>query len=800
MLTQGLPIFASQRLYLPRFRVMLVFALTGCFALPGLAQTQPRAWINELHYDNAGQDLGEVVELAGPAGTDLSGWRVALYNGSNGRVYGEHPLAGRLPDQQRGYGAVLVTLSRDGLQNGAPDGIALVDGAGRVVQFLSYEGRFVATDGPAQGLESTDLGLSELANTPLGLSLQLTGSGQTYAAFTWRQGVETYGLPNLDQQFADAPPQLGDCPDIPRGAILTTIPALQGPGFSSPLEGQSVTVRGTVTAVFAGAGGLGGFFLQDPVGDDDPRTSDGLFVAAAQATVETGQQVQVFGAVAETFGETTLESSEITPCGDGRPLAARPVELPPPPGATLEPYEGMLVTFPQDLTITDLRELARFGNIALSAGGRLFQPTQTLDLDEAGADAIRRRQLENRRRQLLLDDGSLQRNPRPVPYLEVGEGLRIGDSVSGLTGVLGFDFGTYRLHPVTVPGFTRDPRPGRPPEVGGTLRVASFNVLNYFNGPAFPTPRGARTQEEFQRQHHKIVQAVMGLDADIIGLMELENDGHGPDSAIAELVAGLNEASGEERYALIDPGSGPMGDDAIAVGLIYRIATVAPVNAAALLDAGVDPQFDDTKNRPTLAQSFREQASGQVVTVVVNHFKSKGSSCGVGDDDTAGQGNCNRTRTRAAQALACWLATDPTGGNSTAVLIVGDLNSYAEEDPIDALRAGGFIDLIQRHQGSDAYSYVFAGEAGYLDHALASESLVGQVTGVAEWHINADEASILDYRSDNPDGFYRPDVFRASDHDPVLIGLDLGAANDNPISDDLAANCAPDSPSDGCPP
>jgi hypothetical protein len=279
------------------------------------------------------------------------------------------------------------------------------------------------------------------------------------------------------------------------------------------------------------------------------------------------------------------------------------------------------------------------------------------------------------------------------------------------------------------------------------------------------------------RQRAKLLAALQGLNADVLGLIELENTpGVEP---LADIVAGL------PGYAYID--TGMIGTDAIRVGLLYKTATVQPVGAYAILDSRVDPRFIDTLNRPALAQTFEERVSGERVTVVVNHLKSKGSGCGAGDDDpTTGQGNCNGTRTQAALALADWLATDPTGSGDPDVLIIGDLNAYAKEDPIVALRNAGYSDLVAAFGGSDAYSYVFDGQLGYLDHALANLPLTPQVTGVAEWHINADEVPLFDYNDEVRDAceasfeaesdtlsLYHADAFRTSDHDPVIMGLDL---------------------------
>ena len=189
-----------------------------------------------------------------------------------------------------------------------------------------------------------------------------------------------------------------------------------------------------------------------------------------------------------------------------------------------------------------------------------------------------------------------------------------------------------------------------------------------------------------------------------------------------------------------------------------------------------DPNFIDTKNRPTLAQTFQQNSNGALVTVVVNHLKSKGSDClDVGDPDTGdGQGNCNITRTKAAIAMVNWLATNPTGAGDTDYLIIGDLNSYAMEDPITAIVNNGYTNLLNSIAG--AYSYVFDGQSGYLDHALASSSLTPQVTGITEWHINADEPIVMDYNMEFKDpnhvnSLYAINPFRSSDHDPVIVGL-----------------------------
>jgi hypothetical protein len=281
---------------------------------------------------------------------------------------------------------------------------------------------------------------------------------------------------------------------------------------------------------------------------------------------------------------------------------------------------------------------------------------------------------------------------------------------------------------------------------------------------------------------------VQGLGTDIIGLNELENTA-GVDplgDPTNGIVAGLNSALGAGTYDYINTGT--IGTDAIRVGMIYKPGKVTPVGPFKVLTTAVDPRFLDTKNRPALAQTFEEVATGARFTLVVNHLKSKGSDCNdVGDPDTGdGQGNCKVTRTKAAQALVDWLATDPTGSGDPDFLIMGDLNSYAKEDPIDAIRAGAddtagtgddYTNLIAQYQGAYAYSYVFDGQSGYLDHALANANLAPQVTGAADWHINADEPDLLDYdtsfKPPAQDAIYEPNAYRSSDHDPVVVGLNL---------------------------
>ncbi|HKA14680.1 MAG TPA: ExeM/NucH family extracellular endonuclease [Myxococcota bacterium] len=562
------------------------------------------------------------------------------------------------------------------------------------------------------------------------------------------------------------------------GAPATAIHAIQGGGASSPLAGRAgVAVEGIVVGDFRGfPEGLGGVFVQeeDADADADPATSEGLFLFAPDLAgeIRTGDTVRARGEVREFFGSTELGRIEwVKRCAARGDASAVSLALPLPEG--WEPVEGMLVRIEHPLVVSGAEDLGRFGELVLAPGERLFAPTQRA----APGDAARAWQDRNQRHRVLLDDGSHAAWPDPTPYLETAPSrtLRLGDRAPGIEGVVDFSFGRFRVHPTVPVRFeSAGARPAPPRARRGTLRVAAWNVENFFNGDGdgggFPT-RGAASARELERQRAKIAAALAAVDADVFALAEIENDGTGPGSAARELAAALSERIGAP-VAVVDPGRGALGEQEISVGLLYRSDRVAPVGVPAVLDANADPDFDTSRNRPSLARSFVHAGTGERVTVAINHWKSKGSPCdGATDPDVGdGQGNCNRTRARAAASLASWLATDPTRAGAPA-LIVGDLNSYPNEDPLAALAAAGFVDLLARFGGPDVYSYVFDGAAGRLDHALASPELARLAGGAAVWHANSDEPPLFDYREDNPPPAYVANAYRASDHDPVLVDL-----------------------------
>ncbi|MFC7639870.1 ExeM/NucH family extracellular endonuclease [Streptosporangium lutulentum] len=442
------------------------------------------------------------------------------------------------------------------------------------------------------------------------------------------------------------------------------IAQVQGSGDISPLASQVVRVEGIVTADFQETNQLGGFFLQDPTPDADPATSDGLFALARSSfkDVKVGDRVLVTGKAVEFNGWTELSPvTSVDICGTGKSIKPTRQSLPLPAGATFEPVESMLVTFSQALTLNDHYNLGRYGEITVSSDGRTFQPT-----DRSGVDAAK-----NARRSLLVDDGSSVENPPVIPYTDPRT-ARLGDTALGATGVMGYGFGKYRLQPTKPIKFLGlNLRLPAPFPVIGNVRVASFNTLNWFTTLG---SRGASDAAEQQRQLTKLVAALKGMNADVVSLMEVENNGQ---TALQALVDALNAQVGAGTYkALAHPYP---GTDQIHVAMIYKPGKVQPVGAAQF---STDPVF----RRPPLVQTFRRVQGGEPFTAIVNHFKSKGcdaSAVGPDADNGDGQSCFNGERVRQAQATLSLIKTLKLPNP----LVLGDLNAYGEEDPIATLEA-----------------------------------------------------------------------------------------------------------------
>ena len=614
-----------------------------------------------------------------------------------------------------------------------------------------------------------------LSMAMLSLAISACGGGGDEPGSNDEQATASSQRADAEHRGATLPA----CPAPPQ--TLQDITAVQGPGALSPLDGQAVSVRGVVTADLRAPGRLNGLFIQQPVADADPATSEGLFVFAPGNTVplQVGDYVQVSGTVVEfksgsTDPERATQLSQLTQldvCGPARPIRPTRLRLPVDSSAELEAVEGMLVRFDQTLHVTETFSLGRFGELVLSARDRQYHPNNQprLSPDEA-------REL-NPRSRIVLDDAQAAQNPNPIPNLSAADSSgtrRADDVVQRLEGILSWGFDTYRVQPTALPQFEpRNPRPAAPDNVGGTLKAGSLNVLNYFTTL---NARGANSAAELERQRAKLVEAIVGLDADILGLIEIENNAK---TALADLVNAVNTRLGSTVYAFRD--AGVPGTDAIKVAVIYKPARVDAIGNPVVPD---DPDFIvDGGLRPPVAQRFAARDNGGGLWFVVSHLKSKGSCPSAADspDRDLGQGCWNASRVRQATALQRWIDGLVAASGEADVLQVGDYNAYLREDPIATLESAGNENLLLRLPRRERYSFVFGGEAGALDHAFASASLRRQVSGVTLWHINADEPPVLDYNTEfKTDDRYAPTPFRSSDHDPVLVGLQL--RQDAPVS------------------
>jgi predicted extracellular nuclease len=588
--------------------------------------------------------------------------------------------------------------------------------------------------------------------------------------------------------FGNNDGQSASCTVAVRVAGLLSIPQIQGAEAKSAYNNTVQTTQGVVTALVGS-----GFFIQDANGDGNPATSDGIFVFGSSTGIAVGDLVRVTGTVTEYTPSGATRSytefkdlSSVSKLGTGYSLTPANVEM---PNADLARFEGMLVRFTTPLTVNGNAYLGDRGELTLSAGRREIPTNRYIP----GSPEARAQAAANAANIVVLDDGIFT-TPTTIPYLFAEGTVRSGDTVDDLTGVL--DFGAiggggaaFKLQPTEAPRFSRtNERLPEPQVAAGNVRVASANVLNFFTTFTDGTDawgrtgqgckigsttsksncRGADNMAEFVRQRDKIVASLVAVNADVVGLMEIQNN---EDVAVGYLVDQLNGKMGAGTYAVV-PKPAATGTDAIRVAMIYKPKSVSLVGAA--LSDG-----DAVNNRAPIAQAFKAGNGGKF-SLVVNHLKSKGGCGGSsgGDADSGdGQGCWNATRVGQVQRLRdVFLPQVKAAANDADVLLVGDMNAYGMEDPIRVLNAAGYENQIERfvRPAGTPYSYVFGGESGYLDHALASTSLAAQVAGVTEWHNNADEPDAIDYNIEaGGQDPYVANPYRASDHDPVVVSLNL---------------------------
>mgnify|MGYP000010234886 FL=1 len=624
----------------------------------------------------------------------------------------------------------------------------------------------------------------------------------------------------------------------PNGATVDTpIPEIQtvGEGDDSAMVGATVTTVGVVTAAYpAGESGLAdtldGYTIQTPgsggAWDEGRARSDALFIYVGKSgqVPAVGTCVRVSGTVGE-FPATTatsnpssltqLAASGFTQVDGCEAVAPTPVTGVPADGRA-ETYESMLLDPQGTWTITDNYAANQYGTLALTPG---MEPLRAATDVVAPGQAARDFEAANAARVITLDDGTntnlLKGAATEVPYAYLANGApaRVGYHVTFSAPVVleprhgAWVFQPTSLvagHPDRAPVTITGQRPSAP-AVGGDTRVATFNVLNYFSDlgvdeagcagypdrtGAFVTAkkckvRGAFSREAFANQEAKIVSAINALGADVVALEEIENPvavgvGTDRDASLARLVEALNKAAGAETWAYVpSPKTVPADEDVIRVAFIYKTATVTPVGPSLIHD---DPAFRGLARQP-LAQEFArrsgERAAAPSFVVIANHFKSKGSvpeGAGEGNTDSGdGQGNANAIRVAQATALASFaaqFADKPT-------LLVGDFNSYSQEDPVTALEGAGW----ERVSGGGEASYVYSGRSGSLDHVFANAAAKPLLAGVTSWAVNAQESIAFEYsragmnahlavESENP--------YRSSDHNPEIIGLNLLGADPTP--------------------
>ena len=599
------------------------------------------------------------------------------------------------------------------------------------------------------------------------------------------------GSYSLNLNWANNEAQTASCTIKVTASGFTPIYSIQGDGDKSPMDGATVSTGGIVTYLSPT-----GFYMQDRLGDGNPATSDGIFVYTVSApTVSVGQEVRLSGLVTEfASGKSSITQlkniSGLTVLSSGNAVAPTVVNLASLPSGGLEAYEGMLVTLSGPVMVQQNYFLGRYGQLTVAAGGRLLNPTNVMR-PGPDAQALAKANLD---RAIILDDNNGAQNPNPVPFIGEDMTVRAGDTIESLTGVIDYGPATsntttgafmYRLQPVGKPVFARsNPRSTTAPAVGGNVRIASANVLNYFttftNGQtadgktgqgcslggavSAANCRGADNLNEFNRQRAKLVASISTLNADVVGLMEMQNNG---DVALLNLVDGLNAAMGAGTYAAA-PLPTDTGSDAIRVAMIYKPAKLKLIGAT-LSDT------DPVNNRPTYAQGF-QAPNGERFAVVVNHFKSKSCSGAAGVDADQGdlQGCYNAHRVEQAKRLRTFVTQVQATAGTQDVVLLGDFNAYAQEDPVYELtHDGAIVDLVGKFDPAH-YSYVFDGFAGRLDHGFGTASVASKVSYATSWHINADEPTVIDYNTEfNPAGYYQPTAFKSSDHDPMVLGLNL---------------------------
>ncbi|MGO3023386.1 MAG: ExeM/NucH family extracellular endonuclease, partial [Brevibacterium sp.] len=721
-----------------------ILSLAAALVLPAAPAIAAPAADGDIHISEIAYTLEtDFIEIAAEPGTDVSGWTFGSVT-RGGSVYAQENTI-TVPEDttvgDSGAVAIDVPITNSVKAGSSADGeygssAFVIDDGGELVDFQQIGGvvdgkgvtgaKNVYTPAPVVGQEAEPTG----ATAAGGQSIQLTGDA-------WKPAAPTPdALPDGDDGGDDGGGE--DPGPDPEG--LTPIADIQGTTDSSPLQGKTVTTRGVVTAAYP-EGGLNGYYIQTPgtggAGADDatPGASDGVFVYSPDtvADISIDNHVEVTGTVSEHYGQTQISvSASGLETVDEPAEAVKPVEDAFPTGdENRESLEGMLLQPSESLTVADTYNTNTYGEVVLATGeGTLPQPT---DVHRPGTPEAKALEADNLDREVVLDDGAtvnFLKNDKdvPLPYLSQDAPVRVGAQATFTSPVvLGFDHEKWRFQPTTrltgdnaeavQPTSFTDTRTDAPEAVGGQVSLASFNVLNYFTTTGDQLSgcqyyddrdgnhitvrggcdaRGAANAESLKRQETKIVTAINKLDASVVSLMEIENSaafGKNRDDALATLVKRLNEAAGTRKWDFVEsPSAVPSDEDVIRTALIYQTAEVAPQNESAILD----DQDAFSNAREPLSQAFApKDDSGEVekdktFVTISNHFKSKGSGSGPGNEDSGdGQGASNADRVEQAESLVRFAGDQQEAADSDLVYLLGDFNSYTQEDPMQVFYEAG---------------------------------------------------------------------------------------------------------------
>jgi predicted extracellular nuclease len=547
-----------------------------------------------------------------------------------------------------------------------------------------------------------------------------------------------------------------------------TIPQIQGSSSTTSYSAVKVKTSGIVTAKFIGTGKINGYFLQDPVGDGNPLTSDAIFVSTTTDNITIGDKIEITATVSESSSRTqlgTITNQLIISSNNQLPITSVQYNA---DAWNWEQYEGMLLQFNQPLYVTSNYNLQQYGQLSLNPT-RVYNPTNQFLPGSAEYTSL---VAKNKKAKILLDDGITTANYTPITFADANGTRRTGERLSNLRAVVDQSGAAYVIYPAEKPSFYGNPRPTAPTELGNyNLKVCTFN-LEYYLADSYGQGYGANDAAEAAKQHTKIMAALLAIDADIFGLVEIQQG----QQALINIVNALNTATVAGRFAYINDGGAASGTYT-KVGYVYRTDKVKPYLN---LKNNDNPSPYNRKK----AQAFTMISNNERFVFAVNHFKAKSgcaSASGNDIDQKDGQSCYNATRVLEATSTNTFLNFNKTYYGDEDVLIMGDLNAYGKEDPIQTLIQAKYTDMHRYFHADSAYSYVYNDEAGYLDHALASDSMRRKITGVSVFHINSDEPTMFEYSGNA----YQPNMYRCSDHDPVVVGLSLGSTShvDNSLAD-----------------